>query len=363
MSLNDHAWMARALRLAQRGLYTAHPNPRVGCVLVRDDQLIAEGWHQRTGEAHAEAAALNAAGEAARGCTAYVTLEPCAHFGRTPPCADALIAAGVARVVIGATDPNPRVNGGGVKRLRDAGIKVVEKVLADECAALNVGFNQRMRSGRPWVRVKLAVSLDGRTALADGTSQWISGQAARADVQRWRARSSAILSAIGTVLADDPSLNVRDPGLRVTKQPDRVIVDSGLRMPATARMLGLDGCTRVFTASRDPARTEALKAAGAEVEYLPAASGQADLAALMTRLGELEINELLVEAGPGLCGALLDRDLVDELVLFQAAHVLGADARGMFATSPLASMADRPQFELKDLRRVGEDLRLIYTRS
>jgi diaminohydroxyphosphoribosylaminopyrimidine deaminase/5-amino-6-(5-phosphoribosylamino)uracil reductase len=274
MTPNDQYWMARALRLAARGLYTAHPNPRVGCVLVRDGELVAEGWHERTGGDHAEAAALKLAGPNARGCTAYVSLEPCCHHGRTPPCAQALVAAGVERVVVGAPDPNPRVDGGGIELLREAGLEVTEGVLEAECAALNVGFHQRMTNSRPWVRVKLASSLDGRTALADGRSQWISGEASRADVQRWRARSSAILTGIGTVLADNPSLNVRDPALAAALQPERIIVDSALRMPVDAKLLGLPGQVRIFCAEAPDAARSALESAGAVVESLPNAGAQ-----------------------------------------------------------------------------------------
>jgi len=355
--------MARALRLAERGLYTAHPNPRVGCVLVRDGELVAEGWHVRTGGDHAEAAALKRAGPDARGCTAYVSLEPCCHHGRTPPCAQALVEAGIQRVVIGATDPNPRVDGGGVAFLRDAGVEVTAGVLEAECRALNVGFNQRMTHGRPWVRVKLASSLDGRTALADGTSQWISGEASRADVQRWRARSSAILTGIGTVLYDDPSLNVRDPALKDALQPQRIIVDSTLRTPADARLLALPGQVRIFCAAASADVRAALKSAGASIENLPGDDGRVDLRNLLRRLGELEINELHVEAGPGLCGALLADGLVDELLVYQAAHVLGGDARGMFDIPALTRMQDRPAFDLIDARRTGDDLRLTYRRK
>ncbi len=354
--------MARALRLAERGLYSAHPNPRVGCVLVRDQQLVAEGWHVRTGGDHAEVAALKLADNAA-GSTAYVTLEPCCHQGRTPPCTEALIAAGVARVVVGAPDPNPRVDGGGVARLRAAGIEVSEGVLRAECESLNAGFNSRMRLGRPLVRIKLAVSLDGRTALADGTSQWISGEASRADVQRWRARSSGILTGIGTVLTDDPSLNVRDESLQMTAQPSRIIVDSRLRLPAAARLLSLPGQVRIFCALDDAAARSALQAAGAEIEVLAGRGPRVDLNALLARLGQLEMNELLVEAGPQLCGALLAEGLADELLVYQAAHVLGDESHGMFALPGLASMADRPAFELTDCRRIGVDLRLRYQRS
>lgn len=363
MMTNDHALMARALRLAARGLYTAHPNPRVGCVILNDGQVVGEGYHARTGGPHAEVVALQTAGDAAAGASAYVTLEPCCHQGRTPPCTDALIRAGVGAVVTGARDPNPSVDGGGVAQLEAAGIEVTTGVLQAECEALNAGFNSRMQRRRPLVRVKQALSLDGRTALANGASEWISGEASRADVQRWRARSSAILTGIGTVLADDPSLNVRDEALGVRTQPDRLIVDSQLRTPPTARLLSLPGQTRIVCAADDQQRARALSDVGATVEVLPGDGGRVDLQALMHRLGELEINELLVEAGPALNGALLQAGLVDELLIYQAASVLGAGARGAFAVSDLEAMADRYTFDLQEVRRTGDDLRLRYTRS
>lgn len=363
MTMTDYAMMAQALRLAAKGLYTAHPNPRVGCVIASGDKIVGEGFHARTGGPHAEIVALQAAGSAAAGATAYVTLEPCCHHGRSPPCTDALIAAGIARVVTGAGDPNPSVNGAGLERLELAGIEVQAGVMGKECEALNAGFNSRMQRGVPLVRVKQAVSLDGRTALANGTSEWISGASSRADVQRWRARSSAILTGVGTVLADDPSLNVRDTDLELTAQPQRIIVDSQLRTPPSARLLALPGVTRIFTAAGDGAREESLRAAGAIVEQLAGSDGQVDLPALLARLGELEINELLVEAGPVLNGALLQAGLVDELLVYQAAHVLGSGARGAFEIPDLQQMDERYLFELQDLRRTGDDLRLLYSRS
>lgn len=355
--------MAHALRLAARGLYTAHPNPRVGCVIVRDDDVVGEGYHVRTGGPHAEAVALEAAGRAAEGATAYVTLEPCCHQGRTPPCAEALIAAGIRRVVTGADDPNPAVDGGGLARLQAAGIVVQSGVLQADCAALNAGFNSRMQRQRPLVRIKQALSMDGRTGLANGASEWISGAASRADVQRWRARSSAILTGVGTVLADHPSLNVRDDSLGVHTQPERIIVDSELRTPPNARLLGLPGQTRIFAAVDNSAHTAALRDAGACVEVIADGDGRVDLHALMRRLAELEINELLVEAGPVLNGALLQAGLVDELLIYQAAHVLGTGARGAFAVPDLQAMTERYTFTLQEVRRTGDDLRLLYTRS
>ncbi|MEQ1800583.1 MAG: bifunctional diaminohydroxyphosphoribosylaminopyrimidine deaminase/5-amino-6-(5-phosphoribosylamino)uracil reductase RibD [Gammaproteobacteria bacterium] len=362
-SLDDRRHMARALQLAARGLNTTHPNPRVGCVIASGETVISEGWHVRAGGPHAEADALARAGSAARGATAYVTLEPCCHTGRTPPCTTGLIAAGVRRVVYGAADPNPRVNGGGEQALRAAGIEVSGGLMAAESELLNAGFMLRMRRGWPLVRSKIAATLDGRTALADGRSQWLTGEAAREDVQRWRARSAAILTGIGTVLADDPALTVREVGQALPIQPLRVILDSGYRTPAMARILARPGDVLLFGAGAGPdadARRSALVSRGVLVEVAPDAAGRADLAAVVRRLGELEINEVWVEAGPVLNGALLAAGLIDELVVYQAPSVLGASARGMFELAPLDDLPARPQFRLHEARCVGEDLRLLY---
>jgi diaminohydroxyphosphoribosylaminopyrimidine deaminase/5-amino-6-(5-phosphoribosylamino)uracil reductase len=356
-SADDRRFMARALRLAERGLDTTHPNPRVGCVLVAGGKVIAEGWHERAGGPHAEAVALAKAGAAARGATAYVTLEPCCHTGRTPPCSGALIAAGVARVVFGASDPNPRVNGGGERALRDAGIDVSAGLLAAGSEQLNAGFMRRMRTGRPLVRTKIAASLDGRTALPDGRSQWLTGEPARRDVQRWRARSAAILTGIGTVLADDPALTVRTASGPLPVQPLRVVVDSNWRTPASACVLASPGQVLVFGAS-PPAGP--LAATGALLESAPGPGGRVDLPAVMRRLGELEINEVWVEAGPMLNGALLAAGLVDELIVYQGSLVLGAGSRGMFDLPPPDGLAAAPRFELRELRRVGADVRSTY---
>ena len=352
--------MVRALELAARGLNTTHPNPRVGCVLASGSTVIGEGWHVRAGGPHAEAVALAKAGNAARGATAYVTLEPCCHSGRTPPCTSALIAAGVGRVVYGAADPNPRVNGGGEQVLKAAGIEVSAGLLAAESERLNAGFMLRMRRGWPLVRTKIAASLDGRTALADGRSQWLTSEAAREDVQRWRARSAAILTGVGTVLADDPALNVREAGQVLPVQPLRVILDSACRTPASARIFAPPGDVLLFAVGENERRA-VLNARGALVETAPAAPGGVDLATVLRRLAELEINEVWVEAGPTLNGGLLAAGLVDELVVYLAASVLGAGARGMFDLPPLASLAVRPEFRLQNVRHLGDDLRLIYT--
>jgi diaminohydroxyphosphoribosylaminopyrimidine deaminase/5-amino-6-(5-phosphoribosylamino)uracil reductase len=356
-SATDHAHMARALRLAARGLYTTTPNPRVGCVVVKDGVVVGEGWHQRAGTPHAEVHALNAAGNAARGATAYVTLEPCSHHGRTPPCAEALVDAGVARVVAAMTDPNPLVAGGGIGLLTLAGIRAEVGLMEAEARALNPGFVSRMTRGRPWVRLKTASTLDGKTALANGQSQWITGAAARADVQRLRARACAVLTGSGTVLADDPRMNVRD--LDIGRQPLRVVVDSTLRTPPDAAILpALIACHHV-----QPAARGALAAAGAEIVELPAADGRVDLAGLLRLLAQRGVNEVHVEAGAGLNGALLAAGLVDEWVAYVAPMALGDAARGLFAQPALTALADASRFRLTDVRQLGDDLRLTLARA
>jgi len=357
----DQAIMARAVQLARRGLYTTDPNPRVGCVVVRDQQIVGEGWHERAGGPHAEVVALRDAGAAARGATVYITLEPCCHHGRTPPCTDALLQAGVARVVMALRDPNPAVAGAGEGQLVAAGVAVDVGILDGEARALNVGYMKRRQSGRPLVRSKVAVSLDGRTALANGVSQWITGAAARADVQRLRARSSAIMTGAGTVVVDDPSLNVRAEELGDVLQPMRVIVDSGMRTPPDARTLSLPGGVIVFTVAGDAATHARLERAGARIEVVDAMpNGRVDLDAALGRLGELEVNEVLVEAGTRLNGALLQAGLIDELVVYMAGSILGRHARGMFDINELTDMESRVEFDLADVRRVGDDLRLTW---
>lgn len=369
---DDFRYMARALELAARGVYTTDPNPRVGCVLVRDGAIVGEGWHEVAGEAHAEVHALQQAGAASRGATVYVTLEPCAHHGRTPPCSEALIQAGVARVVTAMQDPNPRVAGNGIRQLRAAGIAVESGMMQAEAEALNPGFIQRMQQGRPWLRCKLAMSLDGRTAMASGESQWITGEEARRDVQELRARSSAIMTGINTVLADDPALTVRTSLWTPTysaavsdtepRQPLRVVLDSGLRMPSQARMLTQPGKTLVLTASSDAARQQALTAAGAEVQTIPlATAGRLDLTAVLEYLGQCEINELLLEAGPTLSGALLQAGLLDELVIYIAPLLLGDGGRGLFHLPGLETMAQGIHLAISDQRRVGRDWRITAT--
>lgn len=349
--------MAEALRLARRGLYTTDPNPRVGCVIARDGEIVGRGWHEVAGGPHAEIHALRQAGERARGATVYLTLEPCCHEGRTPPCTDALIAAGVARVVAAMDDPNPQVAGRGAEILRRGGIAVELGLMQHPAEELNPGFIRRMRDGRPYVRAKLAVSLDGRSAMASGESRWITGEAARADAQRWRARSSAILTGVGTVLADDPALTVR--AFDIGRQPLRVVADSRLRTPAAARLLQQPGATLIAGADPGGARAEALRRAGAEVLCLPGPGGAVDLAALMTHLARREVNELLVEAGAGLTGALLGGGWVDELIVYLAPSLMGSHARGMADIPGLERLAERITVEITDVRAVGTDWRIV----
>jgi diaminohydroxyphosphoribosylaminopyrimidine deaminase/5-amino-6-(5-phosphoribosylamino)uracil reductase len=355
----DHECMAEALRLARKGLYTTDPNPRVGCVIADGTRIIGRGWHAAAGGAHAEIAAMQDAAAPVRGQTAYVTLEPCSHHGRTPPCADALVAAGIARVVIACADPNPQVNGGGVARLRAAGVAVQSGLMTEAAAALNCGFLMRMAAGRPWVRVKSAISLDGRTALRSGASRWISGEQSRRDVQHWRARSSAILTGIGTVLADDPRLDARvdDAAEGGVLQPLRVVADSRWRTPPASRVL-LDPARTLLAGDRERAVPAALQALGARCLPLPAPSGRVDLEALLHALAELEINEVQVEAGARLCGALLGAGLVDELLVYQAPVLLGDGGPGLAALGPLESMADRTHLEVLETIHVGDDLRI-----
>ncbi len=366
MSADDYRYMARAIQLADRGRYTTHPNPRVGCVLVKNDQIVGEGFHRRAGEPHAERNALAMAGDQARGATAYVTLEPCCHHGRTPPCSDGLIEAGVSRVVVAIQDPNPRVAGKGIAQLQQAGIPVDQGVMTREAMALNPGFIKRMVAGKPFVRCKLAMSLDGRTAMANGESKWITGDAARLDVQRLRARSDAIVTGIGTVLADDPSLNVR---LRATElpgvesdddrlQPLRVVLDPELQMPVTSRMLTLPGNTLIVTASEDERLRAELQSAGTEVILLPHPNGHVELSVLLETLANRDINEVLIESGPTLAGAAVAAGWVDELVIYAAPLLMGSDARGLLNMPGLVAMKDRIELEIQDLRMVGQDMRI-----
>ena len=350
-AVSDARHMARALLLARRGLFTTHPNPRVGCVVAHGDETVGEGWHEVAGGPHAEVVALRAAGERARGATAYVTLEPCCHHGRTPPCSDALIAAGIARVVVATRDPNPRVAGGGIAQLQAADIAVEVGLMDTAARELNRGFFARMQRGRPWVRVKLAASLDGRTALANGASQWITGADARRDVQRWRAQSDAILTGSGTVLADDPRLTVRDVPVR--RQPLRVVIDSGLRIAPTAQLLREPGSTLIFT------RTSGQFDAAVTVEiYRQDGAAPVNLKDVMRVLAEREINEVWVEAGAGLAGALLKDGLVDEVIAYLAPRLFGDTGRGMFSLGAIDGIDAAPRLDIVDVRAVGHDWRV-----
>jgi diaminohydroxyphosphoribosylaminopyrimidine deaminase/5-amino-6-(5-phosphoribosylamino)uracil reductase len=352
----DHVHMARALRLAELGLFTTQPNPRVGCVIADGEVVLGEGWHRRAGEPHAEVFALREAGERARGATAYVTLEPCAHYGRTPPCADALIAAGVGRVVIAVEDPFPAVDGRGIGKLRDAGIVVDVGLMRDAAREINIGFFSRIERGRPWLRVKLAMSLDGRTALADGYSKWITGEAARNDVQRWRARSSAIMTGSGTALADNPHLTVRVLEEGSFVPPLRVVLDRALRLPSTAHLF--DGKAPTLVVHATDTRPNMFPDAPVEYLALREHDARLDLSAVLQALGERHCNEVLVEAGPALCGALFAQGWVDELMLYVAPVLLGDSAQPLLALPPLADMAARWKLETIDRRLVGEDMRL-----
>ena len=347
--------MSRALEIAALGMDTATPNPRVGCVIVRDGVVVGEGWHRRAGEPHAEALALAQAGSQARGATAYLTLEPCSHHGRTPPCADALIEARIGRVIAAMEDPNPLVNGRGLERLRQAGIDVRCGLLSAQARALNPGFVSRMVTGRPWVRMKVAASLDGFTALPDGSSQWITGEAARADGHRWRARSCAILTGIGTVKEDDPRMTARLTG--VSRQPLKVLVDSRLEVDVEAQILK-GGEVLIVAAHERPERQAELRDRGCEVLCLPNAEGKVDLPALMRELGERGINELHVEAGHKLNGSLIREGCVDELLIYLAPALLGS-GRGMFDLQAAASLDGRLKLALQSVERIGDDLRVL----
>jgi len=348
--------MARALQLARRGLYTTAPNPRVGCVIVRDNAIVGEGWHERAGGPHAEVSALEAAGPRARGASAYVTLEPCVHQGRTGPCTEALIESGVARVVAALQDPNPLVSGRGLERLRQAGVTTGAGLLEVEARELNIGFASRMTRGRPWVRMKLAASLDGKTALNNGRSQWITGEAARRDAHHWRARACAVLTGIGTIRDDDPRLTVRE--VATSRQPLRVVVDSRLEVPASARVLE-GGSVLIASAREDRKAIAALGAKGAEVVVIPDGAGKVELAALLRELARREINEVHVEAGYKLNGSLVAAALVDELVAYLAPSLLGDTARGMFNLPELQDLAGRRTLDIRDLRTIGADIRIV----
>jgi diaminohydroxyphosphoribosylaminopyrimidine deaminase/5-amino-6-(5-phosphoribosylamino)uracil reductase len=356
-------YMQHAIRLAKKGLYKTDPNPCVGCVIVKDEKIVGEGWHQRAGEGHAEINALKQAATKAKDATVFITLEPCSHTGKTPPCVDALINAGVKKVIAAMTDPNPLVAGSGLKKLQDAGIETEYGLLESQARELNPGFIKRMECGRPFVRIKLAMSLDGRTAMASGESQWISGEASRNDVQRLRAQSSAILTGIDTVLADNPSMNVRltaeqlniDSVLEEVMQPKRIVLDSRFRVPADVKIAALDSeCTVYTTVNVDKNKQYPFT-----IETIETKDGQIDLHALMKDLAKKEINLLHVEAGSILCGALLKNALVDEIIIYMAPHIMGDNAKGLFHLPELEKMKDRVSLKVKDMRSIGDDIRII----
>ncbi len=352
----DHELMGQALELAGRGLYTTTPNPRVGCVVVAGGMIIGTGWHEKAGMPHAEALALRAAGARAHGATLYVNLEPCSHHGRTPPCVDAIIAAGVKRVVAAIGDPNPKVAGTGFSKLRAAGIEVEHGLKEDEACELNVGFFARMTRGRPWMRMKIAASLDGRTALANGRSRWITGEAARADGHRWRARACAVLTGFGTVRDDDPRLDVR--GVDTPRQPLKIVVDSKFETSPSARLLK-DGRTLVAGAVNDKKRIAALEAAGAEVVIIPNERGKVELYKLMEELARRELNEIHLEAGTRLNGSLLQAGVVDELLVYLAPRIIGDSGRGMFHLPELTELSQTTALEIRGVERIGADLRIL----
>ncbi len=355
---SDVEYMQHAIRLAKKGLYTTDPNPCVGCVIVNDGEIVGEGWHRYAGEPHAEINALEQAGDKAKGSTVFVTLEPCSHTGKTPPCAEALINADVKKVVVAMVDPNPLVAGDGLKKLETANIETTSGLLESQARELNPGFIKRMESGRPFVRVKLAMSLDGRTAMASGESQWISGDASRNDVQHLRAQSSAILTGIDTVLADDPSMNVRLTAEQLNidhiRQPKRIVLDSQLRMLSDVKIATLDAECIVYTT----VNVDNDKQCPFKIETIDTLNDQIDLHALMRDLAKKEINLLHVEAGSVLCGALLKNDLVDEIIIYMAPHIMGDGARGLFHLPGLEKMKDRISLKINDVRPIGNDIRI-----
>lgn len=357
-SNSDHYFMSQAIALARRGLYSTHPNPRIGCVVVKDGNVVGSGWHAQAGQPHAEVLALREAGESARGSVVYVNLEPCCHQGRTPPCTGFLIDAGVKRVVAALEDPNPQVAGGGIETLRSAGIDVDVGVMRQESERLNRGFLHRTRLRRPWITIKVAASFDGRTAMRSGESQWITGEPARRDVHRWRARSSAVMTGSGTVLADDPALTVRH--VDTPRQPLRIVVDSRFSTPAGARVFEAPGTTLVATANEEYEYTDRLDT-GVEVAYLPNDDGAVDLADLMGDLAQREVNELLVEAGPTLSGAMMRAGLVDEVLLYLSPRFLGSEGRGMFDLPGVEHLGECATHQVLDIRQFGEDLRILVS--
>jgi diaminohydroxyphosphoribosylaminopyrimidine deaminase/5-amino-6-(5-phosphoribosylamino)uracil reductase len=350
--------MAQAIKIADKGRFTTDPNPRVGCILVKDNKVLGEGWHERAGQGHAEINALDNAGDVT-GATAYVTLEPCSHHGKTPPCCDALINAGVTHVVVAMQDPNPLVAGQGLQRLRNAGITVDCGLLEQDARALNVGFIKRMESGQPWVISKLAMSLDGRTAMASGESKWITSTESREDVHKLRAESSAILTGINTVLADDPSLNARLKATDVV-QPVRIVLDSKMQMPVNAQMATLPGRTLVLTCTIDEQKQQKLIQAGFEVHCLPSHGDRVNLNEVMLFLGQQQINQVFIEAGATLNGALMQQNLVDEWLVYMAPCILGSEGRGLFNLPGMNKMADKINLQISNMRHIGSDIRICF---
>lgn len=364
-SAYDNEFMSRAIRLAKKGLYTTHPNPRVGCVITKDDTIVGEGWHKKSGEGHAEVNALMQAGKQAQGATAYVTLEPCCHTGKTPPCTDALIKAGIKRVVAAMQDPHKKVAGKGFHFLETAGIDVEVGLLEQQAQLLNPGFIKRMQQGRPFVRMKMAMSVDGRTAMASGESKWITSESARNDVQHWRAQSSAMLTGIGTILYDDPSLTVRlnDVGLNkvVIEQPLCVILDSRLQLPTDAKVIQEQDEILVFTSSTDQYKIESLEEVGVQVVCVDKGGSGLDLEQILQHLGSLEINEVMIESGATLAGSFIESGLVDELIIYMAPVLMGDQARALFHLPGIQQMNQKIALNIKEMRQFGEDFRIIAT--
>ena len=354
----DHQFMARALKLAKRGLYSTHPNPRVGCVIVRDGAILTEGWHKKTGGPHAEAHAVYQSSEDLAGSTAYVTLEPCSHHGRTPPCIDALIEAGVTKVIVAARDPNKRVNGGGIEKLKQANIEVEIGLLESQARELNKGFYSLHEKHRPWIRLKTAASLDGRTAMASGESQWITGAAARKNGHHFRAQSAAVLTGVNTILVDNPQLTARVDGIE--RQPIRVILDSNLQTPPEAKIFDQNGEVFIFTCLADQNNKFAiLKQKGASIIQVKTSDGRLDLPSVLDTLAAMSINEVHVEAGRTLTGEFIKQNLADELLLYLAPTLLGDDARGMFSIDGFKRLSEQRKVLWHDQRMIGDDLRLI----
>ena len=360
----DEGYMARALQLARKGVTTCHPNPAVGCVIVNNGEVVGEGWHDFAGRAHAEINALKQAGKSSAGATMYVTLEPCSHHGKTPPCVKSIIKFRISRAVIATEDPNPRVNGAGIAALRRAGVAVTTGIGEHQSRQLNRGFIKRITTGIPWVTLKIATSMDGKTAMANGESQWITSPPARQDAQKLRAAASGILTGIGTVLRDDPNMNVRLDGVEVQRQPLRIILDTNLSTPANAKILGGDGAggkVLIITANSADSAAEIFSDDAAEIIHCRTAGGKIDLHEVMLELGQREMNTILLEAGARLSGSMFEQGLVDEIVVYMAPDLLGGDARDMFTIPRLEQLADKLQLEYQDITRVGRDLRLTLS--